>query len=168
MKFEVLSQKHLGLLFQFELENRQWFESLISSRGDHFYTRSGVKKHIDAHLTEAKLGNSYSGVLLVDDKIVARGNLKDICSKKQSCSVGYRVAKNSIGRGYSSYCLTTLIKIANTEYSIDNIEAKVLENNPASQAVLKKAGFTSHYFEHNFIDLHGNNLSCTTYKRTKN
>jgi len=161
--FETLSDKHLDYLFQFELENREWFESLISSRGDDFYTYSGVKNHISDSVFKSELGTHYSAVLIVDDAIVARGNLKDICTENNSCSIGYRVAKEYAGRGYASYCLAELIRIANNSYSINKIEAQVLDNNPASIAVLKKQGFEVLYHELNFTELHGAQLGCTTY-----
>lgn len=164
MVFEILSGKHLDLLFRFELENREWFESLISSRGNDFYTSSGVKNHISDYIIQATLGTQYSAVLIVDDEIVARGNLKKICTDNNSCSVGYRVAKKYAGKGYASYCLRELIKIANNSYLINKVEAQVLDNNPASIAVLKKQGFDILFHKPNFTELNGGPLGCTTFR----
>jgi ribosomal-protein-alanine N-acetyltransferase len=161
---ESLSNKHFDLLFEFESENRQWFESLISSRGNHFYTYAGVKKHILDSALLAKLGTHYSAVLIVNNTIVARGNLKNIDTKNNSCSVGYRVAEKYLDKGYASYCLAELIRIAKNSYSISKVEAKVLDNNPASIAVLKKQGFNILYHEPNFTVLNGNHLGCTTFE----
>lgn len=165
MIFETLSDKHLDLLFKFEVENREWFETLISSRGNYFYTYYGIKNHISNCISDTKLGKGYSGVLIDNGAVVARGNLKDICTENKSCSVGYRVAKNSIGKGYASYCLAELIRKAITSYSIKELEAQVLENNPASKAVLEKLGFKATCHELNFIELNGIKLGCTTFRR---
>jgi ribosomal-protein-alanine N-acetyltransferase len=162
--FETLSDKHFDLLFEFELENRQWFESLISTRGDHFYTYSGVKKHILDSALLAESGTHYSAVLIVNNTIVARGNLKKIDTENNSCSVGYRVAEQYAGKGYASYCLGELIRIAKNSYFISKVEAKVLDNNPASIAVLKKQGFNILYHEPNFTELNGNQMGCTTFE----
>ncbi|MEW6997179.1 GNAT family N-acetyltransferase [Colwelliaceae bacterium BS250] len=164
MIFEALSNKHLDLLFKFELENREWFETLISSRGNDFYTDYGIQKHVSNCLSDAELGKGYAGVLIENGCVVARGNLKDICTEYQSCSVGYRVAKNSIGKGYASYCLAELIRKANLSFSIDVIEAQVLDNNPTSKAVLEKLGFKMTAYELNFTELNGIALGCTTLK----
>ncbi len=166
MKFETLSSQHLNLLFQFELENRAWFESLIASRGDDFYTLSNIKKHIFECIANAKLGISYSGVLIENGAIVARGNLKDICTAENKGSVGYRVAKNSTGKGYASFCLTELMNIASNTYSLSELNALVLDNNPASAAVLKKQGFKIQSYQANFLALNGGKFGCTTYSYT--
>lgn len=164
MVFETLSNKHLDSLFQFELENREWFESLIYSRGDDFYSYIGVKKHISESIINNALGTLYSAVLIVDGVIVARGNLKDICTENNRCSIGYRVAKKEAGKGYASYCLAELIRIANNLYSINELEAQVLDNNPASIAVLKKQSFEVLFHEENFTELNGVQLGCSTYR----
>lgn len=164
MVFETLSGKHLDLLFKFELENRQWFESLISSRGDHFYTYAGVKKQLSDSILQAALGTHYSAVLIVNDAIIARGNLKEICTVNNRCSVGYRVAEKYAGKGYASYCLTKLIQIAKSSYLINTVEAKVLDNNPASISVLKKQNFNVLFYEPNFTELKGEQLGCTTFE----
>ncbi len=164
MIFETLSDKHVDLLFQFELENKEWFESLIPPREDYFYTRSGIKMHILDSVINMNLATHYSGVLIQNDRIVARGNLKDICAKKENASVGYRVAEHSIGKGYASYCLDKLIRIAVRSYSVNALEALVLDNNPASKAVLQKLGFNAISHQSNFIELNGVNQGCTTFR----
>ncbi|WOH38423.1 GNAT family N-acetyltransferase [Thalassotalea fonticola] len=163
MRFETLSNKHADLLFQFELENRDWFETLIASRGNDFYTDNGFNKHFSTCISDAKLGRAYSGVLIEKGAVVARGNLKGIDTKNKICSVGYRVAKNSIGKGYASYCLAELIRTANTSYSIKELKAQVLDNNPVSKAVLEKLGFKATHHEHYFTEFNGINLGCATF-----
>ncbi|WP_414734061.1 GNAT family N-acetyltransferase [Colwellia psychrerythraea] len=96
--------------------------------------------------------------------MVARGNLKEICMDNNSCSVGYRVAEKHAGKGYASYCLTELIRIANNSYLINKVEAQVLDNNPASITVLKKQGFYMLFHEPNFTELNGVKLGCTTFR----
>jgi len=161
--FEILADKHVDLLLEFELENKQWFESLISPREDCFYTHAGVKMHIFDSIINMKLGTHYSGVLMLNNRIVARGNLKDINVKHNSASVGYRVAENCIGRGFASYCLTELLKIATCRYSINKIEAQVLDNNLASKAVLLKHGFKAKSHKINYMTLNDIDLGCTTF-----
>lgn len=75
--------------------------------------------HIFDSIINMKLGTHYSGVIIVNDRIVVRANLKDICVKKNSASVGYRIAGNNTGKGYAGYCLTELIRIAADSYAIN-------------------------------------------------
>lgn len=164
MKFQALSCEHLEQLFQFELENRIWFESLIASRGEDFYSRSNIKQHIFDCMASAKQGHSYSGVLIANNAIVARGNLKNICAKKHSGSVGYRVAKNCIGKGFASFCLSKLIKVASNDLALSKLNAQVLDNNPASAAVLIKRGFKAKSYQPNYFTVNGEKFGCTNYE----
>lgn len=165
MIFEALSARHFDQLFHFELENRDWFETLISSRGDDFYTNSGVKTHIDESIVNAKAGVSYSIVLIEDNRIVARANLKNICTVKHRCEVGYRVAHSSVGKGLATACLNELIDLAQMRFSIKEIDAQVLSNNQASIAVLKKKGFIEVGNAMTFVELNGENIRCISLER---
>jgi len=95
---------------------------------------------------------------------VARANLKDIDLNRGRAFVGYRVADNNTGKGYASYCLGELIRIADSVYSISELVALVLDNNPASKAVLKKHSFNPESYKNNFIELNGTKLGCTTFR----
>jgi len=163
--FETLAAKHVDLLLHFELENRKWFESLISPRESYFYTYSGVKMHIFDSIINMKLGTHYSGVLIRNNRIVARGNLKDISIEYNRASVGYRVAESCIGKGLATYCLGELLNIANNRYSINDVEALVLDNNQASKTVLLKHDFKEKSHKTNFIKLNEIELGCTTFRR---
>lgn len=163
MIFEALADKHLESLFRFEFENRTWFETQISSRGDDFYTESGVKSHIHESIVDAELGRSFSAVLVENDEISARANLKDICADDKSCFVGYRVAHKSTGQGRASYCLAELIREAHASHEIAQLKARVLSNNPVSMSVLKKKGFKEIGYEENYIELNGKYLGCALF-----
>lgn len=47
MRFESLNQTHVHKLYDFELQNRAFFENVIAPRGDGFYSIAGIKKHIE-------------------------------------------------------------------------------------------------------------------------
>jgi ribosomal-protein-alanine N-acetyltransferase len=162
MQFELLSKHHLMQLLSFELENRAWFESLIEPRGNAFYSVQGVSAHIDSEIEKVNSGSAFCGLLIKDNEIVARANLKDIEANK--AFVGYRVSKNFISQGYASFCLASLIKIANTEFNIKTLEAKVLENNPASKHILLKHGFEIIGSLPNFLTLNSKQLTCLAFR----
>ncbi len=162
MQLELLSKHHLKQLLDFELENRSWFESLIDPRDNGFYSEQGVEQHIEAELDKVSSGSAFCGLLIKDDEIVARANLRDIWANK--AFVGYRVSKRYISQGYASFCLASLMKIAKTEFSVQSLEAKVLENNPASKHLLLKQGFEIIGSVPNFITLNNKSLACTEFR----
>ncbi|MDP2562601.1 GNAT family N-acetyltransferase [Psychrobium sp. 1_MG-2023] len=162
MRFEVLSKKHTEQLLAFEQHNRQWFESLISPRADTFYSVAGVSEHIHSLTQAMAYGQGFSGVILKDDTIVARGNLTDI--SHQTASVGYRVAQNHTGQGIASFCLSQLISVAKTKLALNSLEAKVLDNNAVSAHVLLKQGFTKRGYSENFMTLNKQEFGCSHFK----
>lgn len=162
MQFELLSKHHLKQLLNFELENRSWFESLIEPRDSAFYSEQGACEHIDAEIDKVNSGTAFCGLLIKDNEIVARANLRDICANK--AFVGYRVSKNFTSQGYASFCLTSLVKIAKREFGVKALEAKVLENNPASKHILLKHGFEIIGNVPNFLTLNGKPLACIEFR----
>lgn len=165
MIFETLSIKHLDRLLQFELENKIWFESKITPRERNFHTSVGIKMHIYDSMIYMQSGTHYSGVLIIDDKIVARANLKDISLEHACGTVGYRVAKEYTGKGYASYCLEQLIQLASQRYYINELKALVLDNNPASKSVLHKLGFTAQSHKSDYITHCRTSLGCTSFSK---
>ena len=162
MQLELLSEHHLKQLFDFELENRSWFESLIEARDNDFYSEKGVEQHINGELDKVSSGSAFCGLLIKDNEIIARANLRDISSNK--AFVGYRVSKRFISQGYASFCLASLVEIAKREFRVQSLEAKVLENNPASKRVLLKQGFEIITDVADFITLNSKTLACTTFR----
>lgn len=159
MKFETVSKHHAKKLLDFELENQTWFESLIEARDNSFYTDKGVTLHIESLIKQMDLGTGFSGVLMHNNVIVARANLKDITGN--TATVGYRVAQNSVSKGFASYCLVHLLKIAQSKFGVKHIKAQVLENNPASMRVLQKHGFKIICKKSDDITFNNKKLNCT-------
>ncbi len=162
MNFETLSLSHQALLLDFESRNRSWFESMIAPRANRFYTKSGVKEHIEE--AEAMMANNtfYAGVLLNDKGIVARANLKDI--EDGTAFVGYRVCQKYLSLGLASRCLTELIEQA-SQMGLTTLKGQVLDNNPASGKVLEKQGFAIEERLPNFYQLNGQSLDCLVYRK---
>ncbi len=161
MVFEQLATHHAKQLLDFELKNKQWFETLIAPRAQSFYSNEGIAEHIDLLIKQMSLNTAYSGVLLQNNTIVARANLKDIANNQ--AYVGYRVAKEFTARGAASFCLSQLIAIAQNKLNISQLRALVLENNPVSMHVLKKCGFQVVGTNVDFITLKGKSLACTEF-----
>jgi len=159
MVFEALCQSHVNMLLDFELKNKEWFESFIEPRSNDFYSHSGVSKHIDSLLNQINSGNAFCGIVLKHNAIVARANLKNISD--QSAYVGYRVGKDFTSQGVASYCLEKLIDIGKSKLNLKQLKAQVLNNNPASMHILHKFGFEAIGTKPNFLKLNNKQLSCT-------
>lgn len=128
-------------LFEFELENRSFFEQMIPSRGDDYYNFEYFKKRHEALLDEQALGVSY--YYLIQDKndsILGRINLVDIEESQILGHLGYRIGQIYTGKGIATKALKMLLETI-TEKGIRQIKAKTTTNNTASQKILEKNGF---------------------------
>jgi [ribosomal protein S5]-alanine N-acetyltransferase len=138
---EKLHETDAEKLYEFELENRDFFEEMVPSRGDEYYNFENFKKRHQALLDEQAKGLSYFFLIKdKDDLILGRINIIDIDKSQKLGHVGYRVGKAYTRKGVASKALKLLIDTMNNQ-GIKQILAKTTINNIASQKVLKKAGF---------------------------
>lgn len=163
MQLVLLEEKHLAHLFDFELENRAYFETLIESRGDDFYRKPAILEHIKQLIADYNIGEKYSCLVLKDEKVLARANIKSIDDERATAEVGYRVAENSAGQGVASFALKSLIHVAKTQLGLKSLTAWVMGNNPASARVLEKQGFLPQQKIQNAYYFDGRYLATTEY-----
>ena len=128
-------------LFNFEVENRTFFEKMVPTRGDEYYNFETFKKRHETLLKEQVIGSSY--FYLIKDKhnsILGRINLVDIDKHKKIGYLGYRVGQIHTGKGIANKALKSLLEIISDE-DVKQIKATTTTNNVASQRILEKNGF---------------------------
>lgn len=136
-----LAEEDLEMLYEFEIENRAYFEDMVPGRGDDYYDFEIFKEKNRALLNEQKRELSY--FYLIENKeglILGRMNLVDIDESKGLGSIGYRVGQEYAGKGIVKRALHLLLA-ATTELGIRQISAKTTTDNTASQKILEKNGF---------------------------
>ncbi|MBP1950887.1 GNAT family N-acetyltransferase [Virgibacillus litoralis] len=136
---ERLHSTDAGNLYEFELENRVYFEGMVPSRGNDYYDFETFKKKTNALLDEQEQGLSYFYLIKnKDGLILGRMNLVDI--ENGLGHIGYRVGKAYTGKGIANTALKLLLDVINNQ-GIKQVSAKTTTNNIASQKVLEKNGF---------------------------
>ena len=134
-----LQERDAEELFEFEKNNRLFFEQMVPSRGEDYYNFETFKIRHKELLTEQQ-ENKSKFYLIRDnsDKIIGRINLVDIDTTNDIAEIGYRVGQEYGGKGIGARALKLLLE---TEISVTKIKAKTTINNIASQRVLEKNGF---------------------------
>ena len=138
---EKIHDTDASKLFKFELENREYFEEMVPSRGDEYYNFESFLTRHKAIVAEQTQGLSY--FYLIKDKrgsILGRINLVDIDKCKNQGHIGYRVGKKYIGKGIANKALKLLLETMRKQ-GIERILAKTTNTNIASQRILEKNGF---------------------------
>lgn len=127
-------------LFNFEFENRTFFEEMVPTRGDEFYNSENFKKIHETLLEEQVNEDSYFYLIKDSERsIVGRINLVDIEKSDKIGYLGYRVGQAHTGKGIANKALKLLIETVTGK--VKEIKAKTTTNNIASQRVLEKNGF---------------------------
>lgn len=157
----LLQQQDAESLFQFESENREFFERLVPSRGDDFYVfENFVSRHREL-LKEQEEGfaNFY---LIKNDAgdILGRINLVDIDRNHQTAEIGFRIGANYGGQGIGNRALNLLL---NTDLGLRQISGKTTTVNQASQRILTKNGFKQVGMGEETFEMNGQDMSFVYY-----
>ncbi|QUJ69796.1 GNAT family N-acetyltransferase (plasmid) [Photobacterium sp. GJ3] len=149
----TLQRKHIEALFDFEQENRVWFEQSVPPRPESYRQLSTFRTEIEAQLLEQALGRYYFFVLENQGRIVGRVNLYDLSATR--AEVGYRVGQAVAGQGLMSKAIACLVTLARQELKLNQLIAKTTLNNLPSIAVLEKSGFVQTKICRDTVTLNG-------------
>ena len=164
MNFRLLQKTDVDKLFQFEIENRGWFEKHIAARDADFYSKFKVEKHILACLSDYQAQKMYPAVIESDNAIIARFNLRNISLESKSADIGFRVAERSSGKGVASFAVGEMLKIAKSKLYLESINSYVSSANIASQRVLDKYGFRQIKLHKDFAIVCEKKEDCYEYR----
>lgn len=136
-QLQQLRAEHGPAVLEFERENRAYFATFISERGDEFFDQF-TKRHA-ALLAEQEAGLGIFYVLVDEDgAVLGRFNLYDV--KGGTAVLGYRVAESVAGRGVATSTVRELCVVA-AGLGLRTLTAATSLKNTASAKVLTKAGF---------------------------
>ncbi|WP_214825326.1 GNAT family N-acetyltransferase [Exiguobacterium sp. s28] len=126
-----------ALLYEFECENRTYFERSVPSRGDTYYEPESFHQALQQLLSEQTNGDGYYYLIWRDDTIVGRLNVHH--TDADTGEAGYRVGAEHGGRGYATTALRQLLTFELPGFN--RLRAETTSDNVASQHVLRGAGF---------------------------
>jgi len=143
LEVELLSAKDAKEILDFELENREYFESILPKRPDEYYSIENITTILKEIEDEMERDVCYMYIVRNDEgKIVGRVNLFNVARGiLQKCELGYRIGKEYIGRGYGTFSVKKVMEQGFDKHRFHRIEASTDPENIGSQIVLIKNGF---------------------------
>ena len=137
--FRPLTQADLPALLDFERHNRAYFEQWVPPRPVWFFSdQSAYESHMNGLLKEQKAGAFLMYICTDHHAILGRLNI----TNDETPSLGYRVAQAHSGKGLASQMVQQASAIAKNTLQVSSLTAQAAQNNPASQCVLTKNGYT--------------------------
>lgn len=148
-------------LFQFENQNRLFFEKMVPSRGDNYYNFASFTIRHCKLLEEQQ--NGLSNFYLIKNnsgEIVGRVNLVDIDKRNNIADIGFRIGAEYVGKGIGNQALKLLLK---TDLSVKQIRGKTTTVNQASQKVLEKNDFKQVGIDNEEFEMNGQKMRFVHY-----
>ncbi len=166
ISLEVLRHTDAKKLYEFELENRDYFEKMVPSRGEDYYNWESFNTRHEDLLDELGKGLSYFYLIKNENGvIVGRMNVVDIDKSRNLGYLGYRVGEAYTGIGIANKALKLLLSIMKEE-GIKQILAKTTTNNIASQKILEKNGLKHISTSDEEVKINGQSLKFVNYQWT--
>lgn len=159
---EKLKVTDIESLYEFEIENRTFFEEMVPSRKNDYYIPEVFKVRNESLLDEQVKGLSFFYLIKDENNsILGRINLVDIYSDKIGF-LGYRVGQIHTGKGVAKKALKLLLNTI-VDLDIKEVKAKTTTNNIASQKVLEQNGFEHTETSDKEFEMNGQMLKFINY-----
>ena len=143
LSVELLSRRHAEELWEFEQENRGFFEATLPARGDAYYDwdafiamLKGIEEEQRQNLCYMYIVRNAKGVL------IGRVNLFSVVGEPVfGAELGFRMGERYNRRGYATAAVGLVVEQAFDVHRLHRVEAGTSPSNVGSQIVLIKNGF---------------------------
>ncbi|MFH8485641.1 GNAT family N-acetyltransferase [Streptomyces longisporoflavus] len=124
--------------------DRQSYARWLPARPAEFYTPDGQAAVIQSLLASYEQGLAWPGVVVSDATVIGQVSISSILRGPfQKGYLGYWISSLHQGLGHTSRAVGLALRIAEDELNLHRLEAHTQLENLASQAVLRKHGFSS-------------------------
>jgi len=124
-------------------------------RPEHYFTPQGQAEVVAESLERYADGAQFPFVILDDDgMVVGRINLNNVVRGAfQSASVGYWIAEEAGGHGFTTGAVAEVATRAFSELGLHRLEAGTVPENVRSQAVLRRNGFVQFGYAPRYLSI---------------
>jgi ribosomal-protein-alanine N-acetyltransferase len=124
-------------------DNRGYLAPFEPARPDDYFTAAGQAARLGAMLADQEQGRTLPYLIEVDGRPAGRVTVSNV-ARGPFCSgsLGYWVAAAHAGRGVATRAVGRVVDECLTTHGLHRLEAATLLGNLASQAVLRRNGFT--------------------------
>jgi ribosomal-protein-alanine N-acetyltransferase len=132
-----------GSLAALYRSNRDHLAPFEPIRDEAFFTEAGQAARLAELLAEQQGGRAYPYMIEADGRLAGRITVTNV-ARGPFCSgsLGYWIAADRTGRGLATRAVGIVLDDCFTTDGLHRLEAATLVDNLASQAVLRRTGFT--------------------------
>lgn len=145
LSLRVLSKQQAEKVLEFYCRNRDIFEKYEPVIGNDFYTISHQRKILDfeyQNIMKLSMLRYWIFEKNNPDQVIGTISFRNIVRPiYESCTVGYKMDRDYINRGYCTEALNATIPVLAHELGIHRFEALILPDNEPSIHMIEKLGF---------------------------
>lgn len=138
MELVSLQKQYFKSLFNFETENKNWFEQWVPPRPEGYFEFDNFEHRCNQLVKEMADGEGHYFLGVHNQEVIGRFNL--VMTNSTVADIGYRVAEKHVGKGYAFKFSEKLMQHAR-DIGVEAVTAEALVENEASNIILKKLGF---------------------------
>lgn len=153
----LLTLDDVDELTALELANREHLRPWDPARPPGYFTESEQRNRLAHALREHEAGRAVPfGITTDAGELVGRVTLSGVVrGALRSCAMGYWIAADHLGRGHATHAAALAVEHAFTVLELHRVQAETLPENLASQAVLKRIGFTQYGLAPQYLRIDG-------------
>ncbi|MFD3448760.1 GNAT family N-acetyltransferase [Microbacteriaceae bacterium 4G12] len=128
-------------LFQFELDNRAFFETMVPSRGDDYYVFENFYDKLTELIQERVEKTAFMYIIRNESgQLIGRINLVNADAETKTAELGYRIGEHFGNQGYATEAVHLIVQEAK-QHQLQSVYASTVTDNVRSQTVLTKNQF---------------------------
>ena len=165
ISLELLDLKNAQDIYDFEVENRAYFEENLPPRGENYYVLENYNNIIKELIDEQNRGECFMYVIRNEiGRVIGRINFVSVKNEKtKTAELGYRIGQTEIGKGIATRAVQMALNLGIERHQLDEVTAGTSTDNIASQKILEKNGFTYIGIDKNYMQLNGKQIDNVKY-----
>lgn len=156
---KVLDKSYAQLVLDYYLRNMLFLKEWEPEKSKDFYTLKYQEEQLDKELSD--INNKRIFKLWIFKKEDSSRVIGSICFSNivlgpfLSCSLGYKLDKDEINKGYMTEAVQKGIEIMFNGYGLHRIEANIMPRNKSSLRIVEKLGFYNEGLAYKYLKING-------------
>lgn len=154
---KVIDKSYAELVIDYYLNNKCFLEQWEPVKKKEFYTKQYQEEQLDKELSNIENNNALRLWIFKkedENRIIGTVGFSNIVRGAfLSCTLGYKLDKNEINKGYITEAIQKGIEVMFNEFGLHRIEANIMPKNNRSIRVVEKLGFYNEGLAYKYLKI---------------
>lgn len=156
---KVIDKSYAELVIDYYLNNKCFLEQWEPVKKKEFYTKQYQEEQLDKELSNIENNNAFRLWIFKkedENRIIGTVGFSNIVRGVfLSCTLGYKLDKDEINKGYITEAIQKGIEVMFNEFGLHRIEANIMPKNNRSIRVVEKLGFYNEGLAYKYLKING-------------